>query len=266
MPEQNETAPGLAERIADAVQPLLMDTLPKPIAAARAQEVADAVLAVVQPVIDEVDLLRRGAAERADLLEEARDALSAAGQNGAHGDDWPNIAPSIRALGERASNAEAALAQLREGEEPYEDERIVPTPAQWIWNWNRATPEQRLDVVAYIKALSERLDRVEAVARDWAEAQPLLPGQALADLINALSDDPQPVMCHTVRVGERYIRVHGDRVPTPDELVAIGALLDANDTALTPPADDYQTTTGHETTCTAGFDDTCTCTDGGEQQ
>jgi hypothetical protein len=41
---------------------------------------------------------------------------------------------------------EAQLAALRAGEEPYEDERIVPTPGQWIWRWNRATPEQRLQV------------------------------------------------------------------------------------------------------------------------
>ncbi|MEU8920367.1 hypothetical protein AB0D10_05425 [Kitasatospora sp. NPDC048545] len=44
----------------------------------------------------------------------------------------------------RAEQAEAALAALHEGEEPYEDERLVPTPAEWIWKWNRATPAERL--------------------------------------------------------------------------------------------------------------------------
>jgi hypothetical protein len=38
------------------------------------------------------------ATERADLLETARDALSTAGQNGPHADDWPNIAPGIEKL------------------------------------------------------------------------------------------------------------------------------------------------------------------------
>lgn len=38
----------LRQRIADAIQPLLMDTLPKPIAGARAQEVADVALAAIQ--------------------------------------------------------------------------------------------------------------------------------------------------------------------------------------------------------------------------
>jgi DNA repair exonuclease SbcCD ATPase subunit len=48
-------------------------------------------------------------------------------------------------LQQRAEQAEAALAALHEGEEPHEDERTVPTPAQWIWWWNRATPAERLD-------------------------------------------------------------------------------------------------------------------------
>ncbi|MFJ8923897.1 hypothetical protein ACIREK_31020 [Streptomyces sp. NPDC102415] len=30
-------------------------------------------------------------------------------------------------------------------------------------------------------------------------------------------------------------------------------------TTLTPPADDYEQTTGHQVTCCAGFTDTCTC-------
>ncbi|QQM45221.1 hypothetical protein [Streptomyces liliifuscus] len=38
------------------------------------------------------------------------------------------------------------LAQFFEGEEPYTDERVIPTPAQWIWKWNRATPARRLQI------------------------------------------------------------------------------------------------------------------------
>ena len=58
-------------------------------------------------IVERVELAVAGASERADLLEEARDALAAAGQNGAHGDDWPAIAPAIRAL--------AAELKLRRG-------------------------------------------------------------------------------------------------------------------------------------------------------
>jgi hypothetical protein len=40
------------------------------------------------------------------------------------------------------------LARFHEGEEPHEDPLLVATPAQWIWLWNRATPEERLHVAA----------------------------------------------------------------------------------------------------------------------
>lgn len=58
-------------------------------------------------------LSRQAAADRADLLEEARDALEQAGQNGAHGDDWPAIAPAIRALAQQAGTAEAVTEVWR---------------------------------------------------------------------------------------------------------------------------------------------------------
>jgi hypothetical protein len=48
----------LRDHIAAAVQPLLMDTLPKPIAAVRADEIADAVLAVLPAPADRAAVLR----------------------------------------------------------------------------------------------------------------------------------------------------------------------------------------------------------------
>lgn len=148
-------------------------------------------------------------------------------------------AETIARLREDLDSTRTELAALHEGEVPYLDEAIVPTPAQWIWNWNRATPANRLATVQDIKTFSDQLSRVEALARNWDEAPPLLPGQALADLRNALSDNSQPVMTHLVQAGEHIIRVHADRMPTPDEADAIGALLDANAAALDgeqPPA------------------------------
>jgi hypothetical protein len=141
----------------------------------------------------------------------------------------PDIAPRITEL---AVHLRAELAAFHEGEEPYDDDRLIPTPGQWIWRWNRATPAERLGVVQVIKTLGGQRDRVESLARSWADAPPLIPGQALADLRNALSDDPQPTYVQAVQAGDRLIRVTGTRVPTPDERAAIGALLDANEDAL----------------------------------
>lgn len=56
-------------------------------------------------------------------------------------------------------DTKAALVLLHEGEEPYDDERIVPTPAQWIWQWNRATPEERLSMAELIQTERDRLNR-----------------------------------------------------------------------------------------------------------
>jgi hypothetical protein len=58
---------------------------------------------------------------------------------------------------ERAKRAEAELARLHEGEEPVINPAVMHTPAQWIWQWNRAPLEKRLQVV-------------EAAMRDGAAA------------------------------------------------------------------------------------------------
>jgi hypothetical protein len=58
---------------------------------------------------------------------------------------------------ERAERAEAELARLHEGEEPVINPAVMHTPAQWIWQWNRAPLEKRLQVV-------------EAAMRDGAAA------------------------------------------------------------------------------------------------
>lgn len=55
------------------------------------------------------------------------------------------------------------LAALHQGEEPYTDDRVVPTPAQWIWRWNRATPTERLEYAARALARTDRLAAVYAV-------------------------------------------------------------------------------------------------------
>lgn len=54
--------------------------------------------------------LEAGLVERSALLEEARDALEAAGINEAHGgDSWPRLVPAIEALAADRDRAEAAV-------------------------------------------------------------------------------------------------------------------------------------------------------------
>lgn len=77
-------------------------------------------------------------------------------------DELITAAASARAELTRSENAREHLRQdhdaqaaeierLRAGEEPVTDERIAPTPAQWIWHWNQATPEKRLSMAAQIQ-------------------------------------------------------------------------------------------------------------------
>ncbi|MFC8276274.1 hypothetical protein ACFUJR_27835 [Streptomyces sp. NPDC057271] len=71
------------------------------------------------------------------------------GHSGSHADHtgmrwWLATQPAPQ----EPTAAEAALATLHQGEEPHTDECTVPTPGQWIWSWNRATPHQRLEAAA----------------------------------------------------------------------------------------------------------------------
>ncbi|MEV0477514.1 hypothetical protein [Streptomyces prunicolor] len=55
--------------------------------------------------------------------------------------------------------AEAELAELHEGEEPVADPAVVPTPGQLLYQWLRATPQQRLDWAARSLSHAERASR-----------------------------------------------------------------------------------------------------------
>jgi hypothetical protein len=106
------------QQLVDAVAAAITADAMKP----RAQRVGlvHAMLAVVQPELDrfrdQAETLQVGAIEREALLAEARDVLEAAGQNGAHGDDWPAVAPAISALAAELEQArqqtEAAHCRL----------------------------------------------------------------------------------------------------------------------------------------------------------
>lgn len=63
-----------------------------------------------------LDLLEAGARERSALLEEARDALEAAGAPRAHGDDWPRLVPAIEELAADRDRLAAEVARLTAGQ------------------------------------------------------------------------------------------------------------------------------------------------------
>lgn len=76
------------------------------------------------------------------------------------------LASTRRLMGKRidrltacAKQAEAELAALHEGEEPYTAEGTAASPAQWIWLWNQATPAERLAKAEQILDMWGRLDR-----------------------------------------------------------------------------------------------------------
>lgn len=75
-------------------------------------EAVEAHAAVAAAAEKAVAVLRDGAADREAILTEARDALENAGAGG-HGNDWPHVAPGIRALRARAERAEQQAANVR---------------------------------------------------------------------------------------------------------------------------------------------------------
>ncbi|GAA3267975.1 hypothetical protein [Streptomyces lavendulae] len=130
---------------------------------------------------------------------------------------WPDhpralatVADAVEQLIEKElTGPQAALAALHEGEEEPTDQYANETPAQWLWQWNHATPERRLDMASRIidafatagrchleghayraedwRADRAALGRVRAELDRWG-LQTLLPqtNRALADVQAAL--------------------------------------------------------------------------------
>lgn len=88
---------------------------------------------------DQLGLSRRGALERADLLEEARDALEAAGC-AAHEDDWPRLRPAIDALVRDRDHERAMHEEHRRGMALVLD---LPADTDWLAVTRRITEIQR---------------------------------------------------------------------------------------------------------------------------
>lgn len=72
--------------------------------------------------------------------------------------NWDDIRNAVTALRRERDEQATELERLYAGEEPVTDTRVTPTPAQWIWQWNRATPEKRLDMAKQIFDAMPRAD------------------------------------------------------------------------------------------------------------
>ena len=91
-----------------------------------------------QRLVDERTDIARDMDRLTHRREELADALGLSPNR--NWDDIRDTAAGLRAEAER----------LRAGEEPHADKSITPTPAQWIWHWNQATPAKRLSMAAQI--------------------------------------------------------------------------------------------------------------------
>lgn len=70
-------------------------------------------------------------------------------------------------VAEFAAAQEAEVVALTAGAEPYDDERVAPTPGQWIMLFNQATPERRLQMAA--KAIADADHQYECHMLAWPE-------------------------------------------------------------------------------------------------
>jgi hypothetical protein len=64
-------------------------------------------------------------------------------------------------LADLCAGHEAALTKLRAGEEDGYIENTEPTPGQWLWKYNRATPERRLQMAAAFMRQAAVVERCE---------------------------------------------------------------------------------------------------------
>jgi hypothetical protein len=106
---------------------------------------------------------RAAATERHGLLEEARDALEAAGQTGPHGDDWPAIAPAIRALAANRDRLAEIVDRLGSAEQAQRD-RADKAEAD-VHTWRTATYEHARRAEAAEVALAEARENLRRADR-----------------------------------------------------------------------------------------------------
>ncbi|GGV46017.1 DUF6085 family protein [Streptomyces spectabilis] len=85
-------------------------------------------------------------------------------------DDLLHGSPDVATLTARLRVATTELARLGEGEEKPARENSFPTPGEWIWRWNRATPATRLSVIAQLLDAARHMRQCDQPAPAATEA------------------------------------------------------------------------------------------------
>ncbi|WP_097930921.1 MULTISPECIES: hypothetical protein [unclassified Streptomyces] len=149
---------------------------------------------------DRLDLLENGARERSALLEEARDALEAAGINEAHGgESWPRLVPAIEELAAERDRLATALEQLAAVPDrttlPELHQRIVDTVTTAYPDLRPVADDFGHLVLAardqHIEHLEQRITGLEGLVarvRQTVDAGPV--GSCCAHLIRAALNPP----------------------------------------------------------------------------
>jgi hypothetical protein len=144
---------GIAEKIGARTVLVFAGTVDIPAndTSAYAQQVAEEVVGKVTRAVSSQHL----ADERTDIARDMdrlakwkNELLDALGMDRTR--DWDDIRNAAAGIRKERDAQSKALERLRVGEETVTDERIEPTPGQWIWHWNRATPEKRLSMASQI--------------------------------------------------------------------------------------------------------------------
>ncbi|MGW6743755.1 hypothetical protein ACWGDX_24055 [Streptomyces sp. NPDC055025] len=126
----------------------------------------------------ELGLLRRGRDERVALLEEARDALEAAGITEAHGgESWPRLVPAIEQLAAERDRAVEAAKQLQADLDRLEEETVGDLN------------EKNIALARHAETAEGKLDRLRKLADRIALNSPW--GRWVAQDIRAILDPPE---------------------------------------------------------------------------
>ncbi|MEU0102414.1 hypothetical protein [Streptomyces sp. NPDC006267] len=114
----------------------------------------------------------------------------------------------------RVRELEAEVARLHEGEELRPDERTIPTPAQWLWLWNRATPTKRLEIAAAVIDDAARASRCFVGDHEGAIAHYRRRAEQAEDLLRVAHETSNQSEAERARATAEVARLTAGRAAT----------------------------------------------------